>query len=231
MLPALMASAHWTRARTAAAHPDTRPLGASGAPTSTMTAGETAMLASWDANGDGKLTKDDLTDADTAAANTVPDDQRRAMGDALDPFVHGAQLDTGWLAAMKSAVGASASMSFRAPYRAAAKILVVNSTNSDGRTWLSLPIGGLPTFIPGNAATAGGVVLDAAGQVVDAVTPWADGLARALSVLNDATFWKRVGVVVLGVGLVAGAVALTVKDFTPAGIAAGAAGRAVGSHS
>lgn len=81
-------------------------------------------------------------------------------------------------------------------------------------------------------------VTDAAGRVYDAaISPIIDPIkgvaslaAKALGVLTSADFWKRAGLVVLGVAvLILGAVVLFGRDalkLTPAGAAAGAASAA-----
>lgn len=43
---------------------------------------------------------------------------------------------------------------------------------------------------------------DAVGGIVDGITSWADGLTKFLSILVDPTFWKRLGIGTLGLGVI-----------------------------
>lgn len=55
-------------------------------------------------------------------------------------------------------------------------------------------------------------VEDAASAVVDAVAPWAKGLAKFLSIITNPTFWKAVGIGALGVIIVGISVAVYNKE-------------------
>lgn len=215
-LPELQASAHWTRARAAAANPDRSalPLGpaAPGGPTTTgewvdiiapgATPGERETLLRWGVRENGWRLNE--PEDDPANDSAIEHDWADAIVDVAAEYVNrDGTIRSGWLNAAKRAAGMSPTV-VMVPGGDLDRMLQWTMSARQNRyggpspslldQLIGMTEGGPPPGVIGGALTA-----------VDAI---AGGVGKLIGILTNPDWWKRIGIAVLGGLLIVAAIAL-----------------------
>jgi hypothetical protein len=224
LLPALMSSAYWAPARAAAAAPvypaakiaQLRAGVGTGGDTPTpgdwvdrtcpgATPAERAMLMSWGVEDNGwRIVEAD----DEWEFSEIDEEHYDALTEVVNEYVQpDGSIRTGWLLAVKTALGVSPTA------------VLSPSINSSLQQMLHARQGRYGGPDPG---LIDGVVQNVVDEgVLGALTPdWANGLGQLIGNLLRPTFWRRIGIVLLGCLLVAVAVGLIVKGQALAAVGA-----------
>ena len=236
-LPALQQSAYWRRAQVAVSNPRDPTArvaayrfasGASGTGASSGNDHDAAALARWDRNNDGKL---DGTDRRRDLEGKVSTAGKAAIHDVIEDRWKSTPPRAGWYDAAMTA-GRAHPASGGDPAREAWMLSLVLLARGgildydSGATGAVISTGGLantPGAIGGAVAGLPGAALDAAGNVLGAITPsWAEPLGRFLGALTNVSFWRAVGVGALGLGLVLVAILVANRDSIAKGVAGAA---------